>query len=187
MGAAPGDLTSLASAKQYLAISDSQADALVQQLITGASAFIQAMASRTFASTDYTDTFDGRGKNKIPLKNYPVTAVSAVTVDGVSIPAATNVLASGFLFDQYTLMLRHYRFSPGMQNIVVEYTAGLATTPADLDLATCELVALKYNERKRQGVTSQTIAGQIIIYKQTDVPPSVQSVIDNYTRRVPVV
>lgn len=186
MAADPGDLTTLANAKQYLAITDANADALIQQLVTGASAFIQTECSRTFRSMSYEDVCDGRGRDKQTLRNYPVTAVSSVTVDGISIPAATSVVAPGFLFHNRTLMLRHYRFSRGLQNVVVNYTAGFDSTPNDLDLATCELVALKYNERKRQGVTSQTIAGQIIIYKQTDMPPSVQTVLDNYDNKVPL-
>ena len=50
----------------------------------------------------------------LPLSNYPVSAVSSLTIDGVSIPAAANAQGSGYLFAPTKLVLvGGYRFWRG--------------------------------------------------------------------------
>jgi hypothetical protein len=67
------------------------------------------------------------------LKNYPVNSITSVMVDGVPIPAAPSVTASGYSFEptdpeppgnRQSVFLSGYAFNRGTQNVAVTYVAG---------------------------------------------------------------
>jgi len=73
------DLTSLATAKEYLRAGDDD-DTLISNIIDRASAEIETICNRYFNSGSYAKWFDGNGEQIIYLDHYPVTAVSRVSV-----------------------------------------------------------------------------------------------------------
>jgi hypothetical protein len=75
------------------------------------------------------------------------------------------------------------RKAPG--NVVWTCTAGYATTPKDLEQAVLEIIALKFRERERVGVSSKTLAGEMVSFFR-NVSTDTIAVIDNYKRVVPV-
>ena len=68
------------------------------------------------------------------------------------------------------------------QNVAVTYTAGFAATPPEIEQACIELVALRYKERDRIGHVSKGIAGETVTFQQKDMPPDVQTLLDQYRR-----
>ena len=95
-GASFGDLTTLAEVKAWLQTVQSAFpatdDALLTRLITAASQFIQTWLNRQIASQDWIETRDGMGNDSGPWEAryqfaaFPVSAVSLVVVDGLTIP-----------------------------------------------------------------------------------------------------
>jgi hypothetical protein len=83
------------------------------------------------------------------------------------------------------LMLRGWRFSHGLGNVVVSYTAGYATLPLDLAQACNELVSLRYKERPHFDMASENIGGQTTSFITKDFKPSTLMVLDRYKRVVP--
>src|SRR5215469_9519145 len=91
-----GDLTTLADVKAWLQTGQSAFpttdDALLTRLITAASQFIQTWLNRQIASQDWIEIRDGVGNALGPrdvryqFAAFPVTAVSRVVVDGITIP-----------------------------------------------------------------------------------------------------
>ena len=67
-----------------------QDDATLARLITAASTFIETWLSRKIASQSYDELRNGHGKRVMPLANFPATAITGVTVDGVAIPPAPD-------------------------------------------------------------------------------------------------
>ncbi len=186
---AAGDLTTLANVKAYLSppLTATTDDALLGRLITAASQFIQSWINATIAQAGYSETRNGNGGTLLFLRNRPVTAVASVLVDGVAIAASNPApMGAGFLFDDNAIYLKGYAFSKGAQNITVQYTAGYATTPPELEQACIALVCLRYKERDRIGQASKSLAGESASFQPKDMPPDVATVLDQYRNLVPV-
>src|SRR6201998_3326661 len=95
-GASFGDLTTLADVKAWLQTGQSAFpatdDALLMRLITAASQFIQTWLNRQITSQDWIEIRDGLGSPLGPydvrsqFAVFPVSFVSLVVVDGLTIP-----------------------------------------------------------------------------------------------------
>jgi hypothetical protein len=190
----PIDLTTVADFAAVLSISpvtDAQSD-LFQRLITAASMFLQTQLGRFFASQAYSENRNGTGTHMLMFANYPVTAVSAVSINGQAISAATpgDAGSAGYLFDETTLYLIGYRFWRGVQNISFSYTAGYATTPYDVEQYCIELAGRKMKQYakggERLGVSSTIIAAQNINYEKSDLTDTFKSLLRQYQKVIPV-
>jgi hypothetical protein len=175
-------LTTLANVKQYLQIEpdDTSADDLLERMIDAASVTIERYCGRTFLQANYTEVRHGTGQRRMSVRNIPMTAVSSVTVNGRSIPARPGATGQGFTFDQYCVNLTGYDFTDGYDNVAISYTAGFAAVPADVDLACCELVSLRYKTIDRLGVTSKSLAGESISFNMGDFSEPVKRALDQY-------
>ncbi len=125
---APGDLTTLATVKAWRSppISTTADDAQIARIITAASGFILRSLQRSLVSQGYTETRNGTGGCALMLRHAPVTALAALSVDGVAIPAAPDTVSPGYALAGETAMLylRGYSFCRGVQNVTLSYTAG---------------------------------------------------------------
>ena len=138
----PYDLTTLPALKAWLGLAAgaSPNDATLAALITSASRAILAALSRPgILPQAYTETIDGESQ-RIFLRHWPVTKVTALTLDGVAIPVATPG-AGGFV-NGYALQpadsappgrpqaLEVFDFDVcrARQNIAVSYTAGYSVS-----------------------------------------------------------
>lgn len=183
---ATGDLTSIANLRSWLQLSGTSDDALLERLISAASAFIRSFISRDIISTAYADTLDGKDTAQILFPNYPVTAVASVTIDGVSIPLRTDPSGVGYVFSKTALSLVGYRFCRGFQNVVVQYTAGFVSVPLDIEQACLELIGLKYKGRDRIGQQSKIIGGETVSFFIGDMPKEVKTILQTYQKVVPI-
>ncbi len=176
-----GDLTTLANVKAYLSppLTTTNDDALLSRLVTAASGFIQSWLNRTIASATYAETRNGMGGATLFLRNRPVTSVASVTIDGVA------VAATDYRFDAGAIYLLHRSFAKGAQNVTVQYTAGYAATPPEIEQACIALVALRYKERDRIGQASKSLGGEVVSFQQKDMPADVTTILDQYINVVP--
>jgi hypothetical protein len=204
-GASFGDLTTLADVKAWLQTGQSAFpatdDALLTRLITAASQFIQTWLNRQIASQDWVEVRDGLGNALGPydaryqFATFPVSAVSRVVVDGVTIPPIpaslpgqsgiaivdTFVTQAGYLFTPTQLVIRGYAVPRKAGCVSLQYTAGYAVTPPDLAQACIELVALRYRERSRIGEVSRAGGGgETVSYSQKDMSDSIKTLIQQY-------
>ncbi len=187
MTAAAEDLTTLATVKQWVGIPTGTTtdDALIQDLITACSVFILSWMTRDIKSQSYTEYYDGVGGNRLFLANYPITAVASLSVDGLAIPAASSVLGPGYRFTNNIVSLNGYKFGPGDANILITYTAGFASVPADLARAATEMVGYKYKEKDRIGVSSKTLASEVVSFTVKDMPDTVKTTLKQYKMVAP--
>jgi hypothetical protein len=161
---AAGDLTDLDTAKAWLGVTTTTYDTLVGGLITAVSSFITNYLGRQLLTASYVETYRGNGQSLMLLRNFPITAVASVAFAGQTLttPADPVALTSGYLFDDRILKLIGHRFPLG-RPVVVSYTAGYATAPADIAQAAVELVGEAYRRRDRIGVASKTLGGQEVV------------------------
>lgn len=199
---ASGDLTTLANAKAWLNVPTTVTgdDAMLQRVITAASQFVQTYLNRTIASTAYSESITGSGSNTLALPNYPITAVSSLSIRGVPIAASPDGVQVGYVFDDRFLYLignaGFGQFPNGADGkfpkwpplgVQVSYTAGFASTPADVEQAVLELIGLKYGgDRTHFGQVSKTINGEVVSFSVADMPASVRTLLNNFRKVVPV-
>lgn len=187
------DLVDSAEVNAFLADLGLTAPTDLDKVITGVSASMQEYASRNFVSQAYTRTFDGNGGVRQSLPDYPITAVASLSIDGVSVPAASGV-GAGFVFSPTQVMVRNYRFCPGVQNVAITYTAGFNPIPSDLRRAACEAVAAmiaamedgdpRIVEAKTGGTTLKYASSAD--YDRFCLTPNVTGVLEQRKRFVPV-
>jgi hypothetical protein len=195
------DLTTLGNTKQWLGISSETDDTLLTRLITAASFFIETYLSRRLGSQTYAEIRDGTGSRVMNFREYPVTAVSWVAVNGVSIPPAPDTVTPGYRFTRTQIILQGHRFTQGYGNVTLNYTAGYgpptggwfedacltagegdAIFPFDLEQACIELISWRYNERQHIGQSGKSLEGANVTYSVQDLPPDVKTVLDRYRR-----
>lgn len=184
------DLTNVAAVEQYgTIITGTVTDAIIQALITAASSFFYKMtglAKTAFAATSYTDFYNGPQEgHTLMLRNSPITAVASVTINGVAIPASSDGIQAGFVFDDVQVYLIGYHFCGGFQNVKVGYTAGLTAVPPEVELNVRDWVLLSYRQIKNKGERSTTIQGSTAAHDLSPVPPMMQKVIDTYNDKFP--
>lgn len=163
------DLTNLANTRAWLSALSLPAipDAQLQQMLSAMSAAIQSWLGYNLLQATYTTSFDGKGAHKVGFPNGPVTAVTAVSVDNVVIPAATDQISRGYLFGveglcQSWLYLRGYRFWRGVQNCSVSYTAGFTASnipPAILEACSEAIAALSQVAGREPGLIEEKVGG----------------------------
>jgi len=179
-------LITLAAAKAYLGVTTDTQDALITQLITSASAAMANYCNRTLASAPRSDALSGRGKPVIELREWPVTEVSSVIVDGVQVPASPYMLSPGWRMVDDRLLALSSAYIPrvGLGNVQVAYTAGYTpgTIPDDLQAACLQEVLRMYKRRDKIGVASEGLAGQSVSYRSDGLTEYTTQVLASYRR-----
>jgi hypothetical protein len=133
-------LTTLQSVKDWLDIPDSNtaSDAQLTRIIDAASRFVFSYINRdSFIEQSYTQNFYGNGKAGMLLRNWPVTGITSVGINGTAIPAAVfnstgYPTTSGYDLSeergsQVSVGLHGYRYLLGTPCRIV-YTSGYSTT-----------------------------------------------------------
>jgi uncharacterized phiE125 gp8 family phage protein len=182
----PRDLAVLDDVKAWLNLTVTDDDDLLARLITAVSVAISVDLDRTLLSADYDEIRDGTGGRTLAFAEMPVTAVASLVIDGREIPPAASGFSPGYLFSPTRLSLLGYRFTAGLGNIRIAYTAGYALVPPDLAQAAIQLVALRYKSRDRIGLTSKGLAGETTGFLQAEMSADVAAVLQRYRKVAPL-
>jgi hypothetical protein len=171
------DLTTLANVKQDAVIVETANDAQLSRLITEISTWFLNEANRgALVTATYTENRNGQGGDSILPAYFPVTAVSSIVVSGVTIAS------TGFVFDALAIYLTGcYRFIKGRQNVQLNYTAGFANIPADVERAVIDQVIFSFRRLPKLGTITQQMQGVTTAqFSQKDIAPGVLTVLNNY-------
>lgn len=180
------DLSTLASCKEHLGISATTFDAVIGTLLSRASDWIEAYCDRTFASTAYTEDYDGDGSDTLIVRNPPIVSVTSLHDDQArDFTSATLIDADDYYVDTAKGMVKLIsgRFSFGRGNVRAAYTGGFATVPKAVALAAVELTAFWFNRRKSSGRASESLGG-LSVSHLTEVPGDIKEILDQYVVRV---
>lgn len=147
-------LVTLQLAKDYLKISGTDSDTVLETLIEAATRRTEDYCNSAWVKREITETHIGDGKNRLYLYRQPVTEVDSVTIDGEEYTDYTERLSIGMLWGSWT----------NLTEIVVTYAAGYLnditealTTIPDAVAAVLMTVAAWYNNP--EGLDSQNISG----------------------------
>ena len=201
---AANDLTVVANVQSWMGLGSNVDSQVIQRLITAESTFIQKWLGWQIASQTYTEVRDGSGAGeglyRMVFANQPVTAVTSLTIDDITIPSSTDggVLQPGYAFSATEIWIaeapsttdamwsNQYSFSRGRANVTIVYTAGYASTPLDIEQACIELVSLRYQERTRIGQVSKSLQGETVSFTQKALTDSIMSQLQSYRKVAPI-
>jgi hypothetical protein len=202
-------------------IASTNDDQQIQDCITAFSAYVLKLTGRGpmdgsmptespfVQPVAYDDFYDGSGTMRQQVRNWPITAVTSVTVNGIAIPQSTSVQVPGWVVDgdKKFITLRggyspnvatfqNYRnqgvglgygpgFAYGPQNVEIVYTAGFSGVPDDLEMAARKVVALNYVRRGWIGQRSQAMAagGGTVTYGTWEMDADCKETIMYYRRQ----
>lgn len=148
-------------------------DAELQGFIDAATVEIEKLAGKV-ESASFTEVYDG-GDVSIYLRQRPVLSVQSITEVIGSLtytlslqPPGQSVDAWGYSLDnpmsgkvvRRSAAGQPWRFTPGIGNITVIYTAGRADVPANIRLATLELIE-HWWQHSQQGAFATPTGGAI--------------------------
>jgi len=195
------DLTTLDVVKDELNISDGRSDATLKRYLSWASAALSVECGRVFAAETVQDkVWPARhlsplafGFEVLQLSRYPVISVASLTED-----AAALAEGSDFVVDASAGQVRRLNSGGrlmcwGAAPKVVQYRAGFAEIPGDLQDAVTRMVRNRFRAKGRDSyLMSESIPGvrdaRWWIATGDDagnVPPDIADLIDSY--RVPVI
>ncbi len=186
-------LAVLADLKTYLGISSASADAELQRMLDIASVMVEQYCERTFLTATYTVKRSGHNTDLLLLKNTPITAISALYIDGTAVAASSDgLLVPGFVFDATgeppgVWLVGGQLFTQGRKNISITYTAGYGSgaIPMDIQHATIEIAAQTMREKDWIGYSSKTLAGETVSFLRNAFPDSAKTALDPYRRIYP--
>ena len=127
------------------------------------------------------------GQYAVAAGTYTFAAADAGKVASITWLPTRGLGASGFLLDTDTgqIDLQGQTFTAGLRNVRVQYLAGWATAPADIQQAVCEMVAIRYRDRDHVGQVYRLAAGETNDWRGTSGALAyTQGVIERYRRPV---
>jgi hypothetical protein len=189
------DLTTLAHVKARAGIVTNAEDSEIQRLITAFSQYVVIRTGRTALNqiVAFTKALNGTGGYELRLPEWPITALRSVQIDGETMVLSTGynvpglaILGSlkyiGFVGGQYG------RFFKGRQNVYVDWSAGYVAVPTDLEGAVCEIVAIAVKKKAWLDMKSKSTSTQgstaTTTYRDWEIPPHEDQILDNYTHKV---
>lgn len=176
--------TTLANCKKYLniAASDTSKDELLELLIEAATTAAEDYLGRYIVvrqiSQEPYDCTNCKSKY-LQLKQYPVTALTTVIEDGITLDNSDITL------DGPNGILKRRIFWKGA--VLVTYTAGIASAtanvPKNIQLAIWLWVSCILNTQGAQGIDSETLGDYSVNYiEQNPIPSTVISLLEGYKR-----
>jgi len=131
---------------------------------------------------DIVEKIDGTGKSYLFLAHWPVTKLTSVVEDGVTLIEDTDFYVDydrGFLQKP-----TDYKWTTSMRGVVVTYDAGCAALPADIKMACLIEIARLYSmvDNKMFGESSRTHEGETININTDELLPATIETLGRYQR-----
>jgi len=185
------NLITLTEFKNYIGISSTNQDTIINTLIPQVSALVKNICRRTFL--DYVDdykveTSKGSPSNRIVLHETPVMQVSSVEFsDDFGKTYTSLVEFTDYIVDQDSdvveIIATPYVNYIKTNAFRITYNAGYESVPVDLKLALADLI--NYYIRNDAAVHSQKAIGantvQIEYITNTNLPAHIKRVLDQHT------
>jgi len=160
--------------------------------ITEESAQINQDAGRVFESTSYSDVINYDGYDQITLKHAPVIDVTRVLY------TTADLGTSSYALDNTAIEDTHYtRFDErgvievlpswtnlreGLKTVQVDYTAGYATTPLEIQKLATKMVAKRVIDTQIQNDLEQKASGKSVSVGSINIVKSAEFGVNNFKR-----
>lgn len=157
-------LTTVSNVKDYLGINVTTFDSVLDLIVDGVNQGIENKLNQVFSSATYTnEEYDIlKDTTILVLKRAPVITFTQLQYKDSPLnedeDSWTTIDSDEYKVDLGSgIITWNSQFQKGKQRYRVTYTAGYATIPDDITLAATILSSSYFNNRKSQGVQSETL------------------------------
>ena len=168
-----GDLIDFAYMKanyNYLDVNETK----VGVIISAVSQQVIKMTDNNFESVEYVEYQDGDRKSYLILKAVPIISIENLWISSAREYDSDSLIDSDdYRFEPFGLIKLYENFLPvGYDTVKIEYTAGYAAVPDDVQMAVADAVDWNYKQRNNQatGIEAQTFPDGITTTFQTQIP-----------------
>lgn len=166
--------------------STGQRGGLLAALGTSAQSAVERYLGRTLDVQEYTESYDGTGKDTLSLRHDPIVSVSALSVCGspltVGDPAAPAFPPEPVEIEgPYLIRTDGGTFLAGRRTVTVTYRAGYEIPPPAIVQACVDWAALLFKDRDRVGLSSENVGGQSFGITH-DVPKRIKETLEPWRR-----
>jgi hypothetical protein len=180
------DLITLAEYKSYRGMVKTDSDTKISLLISSSSTLIKNYLRNSlvdYYSTPFAETvLLDYASSEFYSSQWPVVTVTSV-VEMSEDTGITTTLVNGtdyVVVEDRFIRLNDVNWNAYPNPVIATYTAGYATAPADIKIATIELVSYYLNESY---IVNKTIMGTTISNSAqgtTDIPPHIARLLDQH-------
>jgi hypothetical protein len=177
-------------------ISGTSLDTLISRINYAVTYWIQRYCQRDLFSTSYTEYYsvwdpEVINGNRLRVKHYPIISVTTIYDDVLRAYGPADLVAATDYYihnDGMQVVLysdgTHPAWYAGERSIKINYVAGYATIPYDLQEAAILLAKHIYRAIKKDGeeITSINLGGETLNVAWESMPKVAKSVIDSYRR-----
>src|SRR6266704_583649 len=157
------DLTTLANVKAELDVTNGASDTILRRYISGASQASMQYCNRIFAVETVSEQFlsgharrlTRNGVMPLQLTRWPLITVTSVTEDGDLLVENTDYLVDKTNGQLTRLDSSGFPRTWPTLSIIVVYSAGYSTTPADLEDAIIRMVTKRWSAKGRDATLKQ--------------------------------
>ncbi len=196
-------LVSLAEAKEYLKVTNSNDDVILSHLINAVSAWVAGYLKRNLVATSYVEYYSGDGSFEMMLRNYPINSISAINIDALRVFASDNAVdvTANVIIKKGQGLIRAfnllYGWTSGESNIKISYNAGYTaatdggatgTMPYDIRMAAKRILERSYIRgytQRKLDYQSESLNSMNVTFNDSDVPKDVKSMLDGWKAVVP--
>lgn len=186
------ELCTTADLKTLLGISTTSQDALLAVVKAGVEKWAKTFTGRDLltSSSPYTEYHNGDGGGILRLDQHPITDIDSINIDGARVFAAATAIPEADIISDARAQalgfveLLTYRFSRGVKNVKVVYSAGYATVPEDLSMAVKQIVAKQFKvaEKKMFAEGSYQVGDTTVTLSPDAFPKDALEVLRSYRR-----
>lgn len=154
-------------------------DGQLQEILDDATAWIRSFTNRFLSKAEFTQEFDGNGKDSIILREYPIILLKSVSLVGSIQVTPLSLTTAEIVQDEEAgiLYLEHFRIAVGprwpvgRQNVKIVFDGGFDPVPAEIILAErkvalINLVTLNPEEFQRKGIKSERVGDHRIQFER---------------------
>lgn len=162
---------------------------LLESYVNAATEVVHRHLRRKVRSRTFTDEkYNGSGRQMLLLRQWPVTALTAVKwLTNVDPDVWEAQSITRFVTDDPSyggITDRLYRFPCGVQNVAVTYTAGYTTVPPQIKLAAKLIVRhmLQLPDQGIQRIAAISQGGATTTFRYDDMPPEAVMMLKPFRR-----
>ena len=178
-------IVTLAEMRQFLNITDSNDTSMDSELIDLLDSYCDFIAKLLgldqITTKSYSDTYDGNNQKDFYVDHKPIVAVSALTIDDISV-GVENTDYYVYL-DEGRIELDGDKFDKDNKNVDITYTAGygtnVAAVPRPLKLALKKWVTAVYRGEVVD-YSTRFEEGAYVNFAGMDIPKAVLSILSRY-------